>query len=230
MKIIGLIGGMSWESSREYYCYLNEMVKAELGESHSCPCLLYSVDFAEIKELQHRGSWEELADRMVEIARKLEKAGASLILICANTMHRLAGEVESQLNIPLVHIADAAAAEIKKQKITRVGLLGTRFTMEDDFYRQRLEVNHGLEVVIPGKEARDEIHRIIYQELISGIIKESSRDKLIRIIGNLPEVEGIILGCTELPLLLEDRELEIPIFDTMKLHARQAVRLALQQG
>ncbi len=229
MKTIGLIGGMSWESSREYYRYLNEMVKEKLGEPHSCSCILYSLDFAEIKELQHRGSWQQLAAKMVEAARNLEQAGAGLILICANTMHKLAPEVEKSLQVPLVHIADAAAAEIKNLKLNRVGLLGTRFTMEEDFYRKRLEKKHGMEIIVPEKAEMEEIHSIIYQELISGIIKKSSRNKLLRIIEDHPEVEGVILGCTELPLLLEEDDLEIPLFDTMKLHAGQAVKLALKQ-
>ncbi len=227
MKTIGLIGGMSWESTEVYYRYLNEGVKERLGEPHSCSCLLYSVDFAQFKELQHQGDWEQLGRLMAEIAGKLELAGADFLMICANTMHKLAAEVSQAVDIPLLHIAEATVKEIKKKKIKRVALLGTRFTMEEKFYRQRLEEKGDLEVIIPESRARHKIHQIIYQELISGKISATSREKMINIIAEMPAIEGVILGCTELPLLLTDEDIAIPIFDTMKLHAKAAVEKAL---
>ncbi len=230
MKTIGLIGGMSWESSLEYYRIINEMVKEKLGEPHSCKCIMYSVDFAEFESLQHDEEWELLSREMVDIACKLEKAGAELLIICTNTMHKMANDVQRSINIPLLHIADAAADKIITKKLSKVGLLGTKFTMEQDFYRGRLKDKYNIDVIIPDKQERDIVHKVIYNELISGIIKDDSRDEFKRIIKNLKEngAEGVILGCTEIPLLVKQEDSDIPVFNTTMLHARKSVELALK--
>jgi aspartate racemase len=230
MKTIGLIGGMSWESSLEYYRIINEAVKDKLGEPHSCKSIMYSVDFAEFEKLQHENRWELLTIKMIDIAKKLEKAGADLILICTNTMHKMAAEVQNNIDIPLLHITDAAADEIKSNNMKKVGLLGTKFTMEEDFYKKRLKERHKIDVIIPEAEDREVVHNVIYKELISGIIKEKSRDKFKKIIKNLEKkgAEGVILGCTEIPLLIKDKDCEIAVFNTTKLHAEKAVELALK--
>ncbi len=230
MKTIGFIGGMSWESSLEYYRIANETVKKKLGEPHSCKSIMYSVDFGEFEKLQHEGQWELLTEKMVDIAVKLENAGADFIVICTNTMHKMADEIQKRIKIPLLHIADATAEEIKKKKMGTVGLIGTRFTMEEDFYKKRLKEKHGIDVLIPNKEDREIIHRIIFKELISGIIKEGSRQQFQRIISNLKNegAEGIILGCTEIPLLIKHRDTEITVFDTTTIHARKAVEISLE--
>jgi len=229
MKTIGLIGGMSWESTMEYYRILNETVKEKLGGLHSARCLLYSVEFQEIAERQKQGAWEELTGTMIEAARLLEKAGAGLLLICANTMHKMADAVQAGISIPLVHIADAAAEAVKKQGLSSVGLLGTRYTMEQDFYRGRLAGRHGLEVLVPDSEERDLIQRVVYEELCLGILNDESRKQFINIIENLTRkgAEGIVLGCTEIPLLITREDVQVPVFDTTTLHARKAVELAL---
>lgn len=230
MKTIGLIGGMSWESSLEYYRIINKIVKDKLGEPHSCKSIMYSVDFAEFEKLQHENRWELLTIKMIDIAKKLEKAGADLILICTNTMHKMAAEVQRNIEIPLLHIADAAAEKIKANNMNKVGLLGTRFTMEEDFYKKRLKERHKIDVIIPKAEDRKIVHNIIYKELISGIIKDESRDKFKKIIKDLEKkgAEGVILGCTEIPLLIKDKDSEIPVFDTTMLHAAKAVEMALK--
>ena len=230
MKMIGLIGGMSWESSLEYYRIINQIVKEKLGEPHSAKCIMYSVDFAEYEKLQHEGKWEELTEKMVDIGRKLESAGSDLVLICTNTMHKMAPQVQESIQVPLLHIADAAADEIKSRDMKKVGLLGTKFTMEQDFYKKRIKDCYGIEVIIPEQEERDIVHKVIYKELISGIINESSRKKFQKIIENLKlrGAEGVILGCTEIPLLIKDKDSAIPVFDTTMLHARKAVNLALK--
>ena len=230
MKTIGLIGGMSWESSLEYYRIINQIVKEKLGEPHSAKCIMYSVDFAEYEKLQHEGKWEELTEKMVDIGRKLESAGSDLVLICTNTMHKMAPQVQESIQVPLLHIADAAADEIKSRDMKKVGLLGTKFTMEQDFYKKRIKDCYGIEVIIPEQEERDIVHKVIYKELISGIINESSRKKFQKIIENLKlrGAEGVILGCTEIPLLIKDKDSAIPVFDTTMLHARKAVNLALK--
>jgi aspartate racemase len=229
MKKIGLIGGMSWESSLEYYRILNEEVKKKLGNNHSCESIMYSVDFSEFEKLQHEGKWGILTEKMIEIAKKLEYAGAEMVLICTNTMHKMAQDVQESINIPLLHIADAAAEEIKDKDMKKVGLLGTKFTMEQDFYRVRLTQKHGIDVVIPDQKEREIVHNVIYEQLISGIIKERSREIFKEIIKNLNKngAEGVILGCTEIPLLIKEKDTEIPIFDTTKLHAEKAVEFAL---
>lgn len=230
MKTIGLIGGMSWESSLEYYRLINEMVKEKLGEPHSAKCIMYSVDFAEYEKLQHEEKWDILTDKMIEIGKKLEKAGSDFVLICTNTMHRMAPEVQDNIKIPLLHIADAAADEIKNKKFDKVGLLGTKFTMEQEFYKGRLKEKHDINVIIPNEKERDIVHNVIYKELISGIINQSSRKKFQEIIKNLQKrgAEGVILGCTEIPLLIKEEDSSIPVFDTTMLHASKAVETALE--
>lgn len=232
MKTIGLIGGMSWESSLEYYRITNQIIKEKLGEPHSCKSIMYSVDFAEFEKLQHEGKWGLLTDKMINIAVKLEKAGADLILICTNTMHKMAPEVQNNIKIPLLHIADACAEEIKNFNLNRVGLLGTKFTMEQDFYKARLREKHGIEVVIPDRKEREIVHNVIYKELISGKIKMESKEKFKLIINNLKKngAEGVILGCTEIPLLIKDEDSVIPVFDTTMIHAKKAVDLALEKS
>jgi len=229
MKTIGLLGGMSWESSLEYYRIINETVKKRLGRLHSAQCLMYSVDFAEIEALQHAGEWDKLTRQMIAAVQRLESGGADLTVICTNTMHRMAGEIETATTIPLLHIADAAATAIKASGLKRVGLLGTRFTMEGTFYRDRLEQEHGLEVVIPGEEDREKVHRIIYDELVQGQTRESSRKVYQEVIASLEGqgAQGVILGCTEIPLLIRASDVDIPVFDTTRIHAEAAVDWAL---
>jgi len=232
MKTIGLLGGMSWESSIEYYRIINETVKARLGGLHSAKCIMVSVDFAEIEALQHSGDWDALTQQMIASVQQLVSAGADFTVICTNTMHRMAEEIETATPIPLLHIADAAAQAIKAQGIHTVGLLGTRFTMEGDFYRVRLEEKNGLKVLIPDLDCRKIVHRVIYEELVQGKILGSSRQAYIEIISNLQSlgVEGVILGCTEIPLLVKQSDVDIPIFDTTTLHAQAAVDWALEEN
>ncbi len=230
MKKIGLIGGMSWESSLEYYRIINETVKQKLGGLHSAECVMYSVDFDEIEKLQHQGKWEELTQIMIDCAQRIEKAGANLIIICTNTMHKMAEEVESSINIPLLHIADATAEKIKGKGFKKVGLLGTKFTMEEDFYKGRLIDKHAIEVIIPNSEEMQIIHDIIFNELCLGEIKETSKEQYKKIIINLAEkgAEGVILGCTEIPLLIKQEDVEVPLFDTTRIHAEFAVDYAIK--
>jgi aspartate racemase len=230
MKTIGLIGGMSWESSLEYYKFLNQEVKARLGEPHSSELIMYSVDFAEFERLQHEDEWDKLTEKMINIAMKLEKAGAEIILICTNTMHIMAEEIQNRINGHLLHIADATAEAIKAKKLNKVGLLGTKFTMKGDFYKKRLQEKHNIDVIIPEKEEMDTVHQVIYQELISGVIKDESREKFKSIIDNLAlrGAEGVILGCTEIPLLIKNNDSKIPVFDTSMVHAKKAVKMALE--
>ena len=229
MKTIGIIGGMSWESSAVYYDIINKTVKEKLGGHHSCECLMYSVDFAVIEKLQHEGNWGQLTRIMIDAARRLEKGGAELLVIATNTMHKMAPDVERNIGIPLIHIVDAIADKIRLQGLSKVALLGTRFTMEQDFYKGRLTEKHGIEVVIPDLPGVETIHRIIYQELVHGIIKEESRQEYLRIIQNLMNcgAQGIILGCTEIPLLVKQSDCAVPVFDTTTIHAVRAVEIAL---
>jgi len=231
MKTIGMIGGMSWESSLEYYRILNEQIKEKLGGLHSAQCLMHSVDFGPIAQLQHDNNWVELTQIMVETGQKLEKGGADFIIICTNTMHKMAEEVKACVSIPLIHIADATAEEIKKQGLKKVALLGTRFTMEQDFYKGRLAEKHGLNVLTPDDTDMDIIHRIIYNELCLGTILEDSKKEYLRIIGKLIDqgAEGIILGCTEIPLLVKQEDVSVPILDTTQLHAEAAVEFAVKE-
>jgi aspartate racemase len=229
MKTIGLLGGMSWESSLEYYRIINQAVKQRLGGFHSARCVMVSVDFAEIEALQHTGDWDALTQQMIACVQQLVSAGADFTVICTNTMHKMAEEIEAATPIPLLHIADATAEAIKAQHIGTVGLLGTRFTMEGDFYRVRLQEKHGLQVIIPDLDRRKIVHRIIYEELVQGKILDSSRQAYLKIIADLQSqgAQGVILGCTEIPLLVKQSDVAIPIFDTTTLHAQAAVTLAL---
>ena len=229
MKKIGLIGGMSWESSLEYYRIINETVKQRLGGLHSAESIMYSVDFDEIEKLQSQGNWQELTKVMIDSAQKLEKAGADLVIICTNTMHKMAGEVQNSVNIPLLHIADATAEKIKEKGCKKVGLLGTRFTMEEDFYKGRLIEKHGLEVIVPNSEERQIVHDIIYNELCLGEIKETSKEQFKKVIENLVKngADGVILGCTEIPLLIKQEDVKVLLFNTTKIHAEYAVDYAI---
>lgn len=229
MKTIGLIGGLSWESSIEYYRIINETVREKLGGLHSAQCLMYSFDFAEIEELQHRSEWELATQRMIEAAQHLERGGADFIIICSNTMHKMAGAVEKAVNIPLLHISDPTAEAIQAANFSTVALLATRYTMEHDFYKGRLVEKYGLNVLIPDTAQRDDIHRIIYEELVVGIIKPESRARYQEIIADLAAkgAQAVILGCTEIELLIKPKDSILPTFDTTLLHARAAVDFAL---
>ncbi len=229
MKTIGLIGGMSWESTLEYYRIINESVKERLGGLHSAKCVLASVDFAEIEPLQRQERWAEQAQMMVAAAQNLERAGADFLLLCTNTMHKLADDIQAGIHIPFLHIADATARRIKSVGIRKVGLLGTRFTMEQDFYRQRLEDRHRLSVLIPGEQQRELVHRVIYDELCLGIVNETSRLEYSQVIKDLAKngAQGIILGCTEIELLVKPEDSPVPLFPTTRIHAEAAVDYAL---
>jgi aspartate racemase len=230
MKTIGMLGGMSWESSLEYYRIVNEEVKKRLGGLHSAKSVMVSVDFAEIEALQHAGRWDEATQAMIAAAQQVEAGGADFIIICTNTMHKMAGEVQASINVPLLHIADATAEVIKSQGLRKIGLLGTRFTMEENFYRGRLVEKHGLEVLIPNPADRAVVHRVIYEELVLGQILPASQAEYRRIIEALVAegAEGIILGCTEIGLLIKSEDSRVPLFDTTILHAIAAVELALK--
>lgn len=228
MKTIGLIGGMSWESTQTYYRLINEQVRDRLGGLHSARLVLYSVDFAEIEALQHRGDWDSTADILAEAGRALARAGADFLVIGTNTMHRVAGAVEQAAGLPLLHIADATAQVLKQDGITRVGLLGTRFTMEQAFYRQRLEAQ-GIEVLVPEADQRERVHGVIYEELCLGEINADSRAAYLAVIGSLSErgAQGVILGCTEIGLLVGASDTDVRLYDTTAVHAEQAVERAL---
>lgn len=229
MKMIGLIGGMSWESSAEYYRILNQGVRDRRGPTASARCLLWSFDFAEIERLQHVGDWAGLEARMVDAARKLEAGGAEILLICTNTMHRMADEVQAAVSIPLLHIADPTATTIRAAGFRRVALLGTAFTMEQDFYKGRLRDRFGLDVLIPEAADRATVHRVIYEELVAGIVTEASRAAYRAVIARLVDAgaEAVILGCTEIMLLVRPEDSAVPLFDTTALHAEAAVAAAL---
>jgi aspartate racemase len=230
MKTIGMIGGMSWESSLEYYRIINEAVKEQLGDLHSAKSLMYSVDFAEIEVLQREGRWQDATRAMTEAAQAVEAGGADFLIICTNTMHKMADEVQQSIAIPLLHIADATAEAVKAQGLQRVGLLGTRFTMEQDFYRGRLVEKYGLDVLIPDSADREIVHRVIYNELVLGRIEPASKAEYLRIIAALAHAgaEGIILGCTEIGLLVSQADSALPLFDTTRIHALAAVEFAIQ--
>ncbi|MBP1766594.1 MAG: putative aspartate racemase [Candidatus Aminicenantes bacterium] len=230
MKTIGLLGGMSWESTLEYYRVINEYTKERLGGFHSGKIVLYSVDFAEVETQQHEGRWDDLTRLMIDAALRVERGGAELLVICTNTMHKMADDVQKGIRIPVLHIVDVTAEAIKSHSMKKVGLLGTRFTMEQDFYKGRLVRNHGFEVIVPEEKEGEEIHRILYDELCLGEIKKRSKETFQRIIANLEArgAQGIILGCTEIPLLVSQEDYKIPLFDTTTLHARAAVDYALR--
>ncbi len=229
MKTIGLIGGMSWESSIEYYRIINETVRDKLGGLHSAKSVMVSVDFAEIETLQHAGAWDELTARMIDAARQVQAGGGDFVVICTNTMHKMADDVAAAIDIPLLHIADATAARIKARGLTAIGLLGTRFTMEEDFYKGRLVNNHGLNVLVPDESERADVHRIIYDELVVGDIRPESKARYIEIMQHLAArgAQGVILGCTEIGLLVGQEDIDIPVFDTTLIHAQVAVDYAL---
>jgi aspartate racemase len=230
MKTIGLLGGMTWHSTVDYYRLINEDVQRRLGGASSARCVLYSVEFGEFERLQEAGDWDRLTKLMVDAALKVEGAGADLLVICANTMHRTAEAIQSATAVPLIHIADAAAASIREAGLKTVGLLGTRYTMEMDFYRRRLEKKHGLRVIVPDEPDRTRVHEIIYTELAAGLIREPSRLEYLAVIERLKArgAEGVILGCTEIPLLVKPGDASLPLFDTTALHAAAAVEAAFK--
>ena len=230
MKTIGLIGGMSWESTIPYYRQINETIRERMGGLHSAKIVLYSVDFHEIEQLQHAGDWDAAGTILAEAARSLEVAGADFLVLCTNTMHKVAARIQASVAIPLLHLADPTAAEIKRAGLSTVGLLGTQFTMEQAFYRDRLSEHHGLRVIVPEPDDRAVIHRIIYDELCLGLVKAESRSEYRRVMKNLAArgAQAIILGCTEISLLVNQEDAEVPLFDTTAIHARMAAEEALR--
>jgi aspartate racemase len=229
MKLLGMIGGMSWESSAQYYRLINEGYRAERGPAASAPCLLWSFDFARIEELQRAGDWTELTAMMEDAARRLVSAGADGLMICTNTMHLMADAVEQAAGVPLLHIADPAGEAIRAASLGKVGLLGTAFTMEQTFYRDRLAQRFGLEVIVPDADDRAAVHRVIYEELIAGVVSEQSREAYRGVIARLVArgAQAVILGCTEIMLLVRQGDSAVPLFDTTTLHAAAAVRALL---
>ena len=229
MKIIGLIGGMSWESTVTYYQIVNETVKRELGGLHSAKVILYSVDFAEIEEYQAKGEWDKSARVLSQAAINLEKAGADFIVICTNTMHKVAPEIQKEISIPVIHIAEATAEELKKNGIMKVGLLGTKYTMTQEFYKSKLK-EAGIAVVIPDEEGVTTVNDVIYKELCLGIISEQSKKKFVSVIEDLQRegAQGVILGCTEIGLLIGQEDTALPVFDTTQIHATKAALLAIE--
>jgi aspartate racemase len=229
MKTIGLIGGTTWHSTIEYYRIINETVKEKLGKSHSARCILYSINFEETV-VQNQGRWDVISKSFIDITKKLENAGADFLIICANTMHKIADDIENNANIPIIHIADVTAEKIIERGLSKVGLLGTSYTMEEDFYKERLKEKFNIETIIPEKNERDLINKIILNELTQGKIIQSSKQRYLEIIENLidKKAEGIILGCTEIPLLIKKDNVDIPIFDTTEIHAKAAVEYALK--
>ena len=233
MKTIGLLGGMSWESTLTYYTRINTGIRDAVGGLHSAEIILYSVEFSTIERLQNLGQWDKAGELLADAAKKIESAGADCLLICTNTMHKVAEEVEAVISIPLVHIADATALAVKNRQMTSVGLLGTRFTMEDDFYRGRLEKKFGINVYIPeGEEERAMVHRVIYDELCCGTISGDSRKAFSHVVEDLAQrgAQAVILGCTEISLLIRQQDTPIPLFDTTAIHADAAVQFALSSS
>lgn len=229
MKTIGLIGGMSWESTVTYYQLINEAVKKALGGLHNAKILLYSVDFAEIEACQAKGEWDKSAQMLSQAARNLEGAGADFLVICTNTMHKVAPQIQAQVHIPIIHIADATAAELEKSRIQKVALLGTQYTMTQNFYKERVHAR-GIEVLIPDPEGVELVNRVIYEELCLGIIREESRQAYVRVIEALKArgAEAVILGCTEIGLLIGDADSPLPVFDTTRIHAQAAADRAME--
>lgn len=229
MKTIGLLGGMSWESTLSYYKIINQQVKSRLGGLHSAKLCLYSVNFAEIENLQHQGNWSETGRILSEAAKSVENGGADFLMICTNTMHKVAPEIESQISIPVLHIADATAQLLLRNKITKVGLLGTRFTMEQDFYKGRLADKFGIEVIVPNQSDQDIVHNVIYTELCQGVINPRSKRNFLTIIKKLANngANAVILGCTEIALLVKQSDTAVQLYDTTEIHAIEGVKLAL---
>ncbi|MCK5312588.1 MAG: aspartate/glutamate racemase family protein [Desulfobacteraceae bacterium] len=229
MKTIGLLGGMSWESTAGYYQQINIEVNKRLGGLHSAKILMYSVDFDEIEKLQHLDDWEALTALLSDAALKIQNAGADFLLICTNTMHKIAPEIESELSIPIIHIADASAEQLVKDGIKKVGLLGTKFTMDQEFYKGRLFEKYGINVIVPSETEQNRVHEVIYTELCKGMIESNSRNDYLEIIQSLSErgAKAAVLGCTEIPLLVKQQHTDVPIYDTMAIHSRKAVDLAL---
>lgn len=232
MKTIGLLGGMSWESTQSYYRALNEGVKNALGGLHSAKIALISVDFAEIEALQHNGGWDKTADLLCNAARNVERAGADGLLICTNTMHKVAPEISETIDIPLIHIADATAQKLVEDGIHSVGLLGTKFTMEEDFYKGRLRDQFGLDVLVPEAAQQQWVHDVIYDELCKGVIRNDSRELYVSIIDELVErgAQAVILGCTEIALLVSERDTDVKLYDTTQIHVEKALQWALGVG
>jgi aspartate racemase len=232
MRTLGLIGGMSWESTAIYYRHLNELARERLGGLHSARLLLWSFDFADVAERQHAGDWAGAADLLVDAARRLERGGAEALVLCTNTMHKLADEVQAAMPIPLLHIADATAAAVQGTGCRRPALLATRFTMEQGFYRERLRDRHGLETVVPDEAGRAVVHGIIYEELCRGVVRPESKAAYLDEIGKLRRqgADGVILGCTEITMLIGQADLDLPVFDTTRLHAEAAIDFATGAG
>jgi len=231
MKTIGLLGGMSWESTLSYYQSINQGVKAQLGGLHSAKIALYSVDFAQIEQLQHCGDWQQTAVILSQAAKNVEAAGADCLLICTNTMHKVAEQIQAEISIPILHIADATAEQLLKDKVTKVGLLGTAFTMEQDFYKSRLVDKYGIEVLVPDTAQRQCVHQIIYTELCLGTISDDSRDEYLQIVDDLAKrgAQAVILGCTEIALLIGPSDTDVPLYDTTAIHAQKAVQFSLSK-
>jgi aspartate racemase len=231
MKTIGLIGGMSWESTSSYYRAINQGVKQALGGFHSAKIAIVSVDFAEIQRLQQQGKWSETGNLLAAAARQVEAAGGDFIVLCTNTMHKVAGQIEAAVSIPLLHIADATASKLKNDNVSKVGLLGTKFTMEQDFYKGRLQNQHGIEVIVPNEVEQQWVHDVIYNELVQGVISDQSRQRYVEIISKLSEqgAQGVILGCTEIGLLISQEDTATKLFDTTGIHSFAAVEKALAE-
>lgn len=229
MKTIGLLGGMSWESTQHYYQQINQGVKRQLGGLHSAQIAMFSVNFEPIEKCQHRGDWSGTAEILSEAAKRVEQAGADFLLICTNTMHKVADEIGSNIDIPILHIADATAESIKQQGMSKVGLLGTAFTMEQDFYKGRLTEQHGIEVIVPNLAQRETVHRVIYQELCLGQIKADSKQAYLEVIDDLHKAgaQAVILGCTEIGMLVQQTDTNVKLLDTTQIHADKAVELAI---
>lgn len=229
MKTIGMIGGLSWESTANYYRDINQGVKAMLGGLHSARIVLNSVDFAEIEVLQHKGQWQEAGDILAQSASSVEKGGADFLILCTNTMHKVSDQIQSAIGIPFLHIADATAQVLVKQGVKKVGLLGTRFTMEDTFYKGRLASDYQIEVEIPDAADRDLVHQVIYEELCQGVISDTSRKAFLNVIDKLARqgVQGVILGCTEIAMLVSSGDTDVPLYDTARIHTDAAVAMAL---
>jgi len=231
MKTIGLIGGMSWESSLEYYRIINQTIRQELGGSHSGKIIMFSVDFEEVEQFQHQGKWNEAAKLIIEAAKRLEMAGANFVVVCSNTMHKVADQVQQKIKIPLVHIADTTAERIRARGLKKIGLLGTKFTMEEDFYKDRLIGKYALDVIVPTTKEREIIHNVIYCELCLGERKQSSKRRFKHTMQNLAAsgAEGIVLACTEIGLLVGQDDIDVPLFDTTAIHAQCAAELAVKE-